>query len=610
MELVSKDKADSNGKGQQGVRTDNKGYQELGQAMPLPQAAGAKPSLLQYATCEIEPPVIDPDAEWKQTFDLIILVLILYSACAVPIAIAFAVESSGWQWYMEVSFSLLFLVDLVLNFNLGYYHDGLMVRTRKRIALRYFQGWFWIDAPSSVPVELIELYLTTVHDSEAPDGLAILRVLRMFRLVRLLRLLKVDQYLSRLEEEFEVNLRLMRLVQLIIKLLFISHLVGCGWMAMATLADEPDQPTWLTSFEIAYEESHMAAGEGSPLVSAARHLRLKSDDVSSDPTGQSGGGMALPLATRYFYSFYWALCTLVGSGSPDVVPVTDSERKYDACVALLSALVFGYVIGEISTLLASLDRQAALVEEKMDAVKEYLAWRQVPRDLSIKVRRYYEYYWTQASAFDENDILENLPPLMHNEVVKFVSAETLQKVPIFKRLDPSSHKYILPLLKPLACAPGDIIYKRGQESANLCFLVKGEVVMLAPTDDISVELRLTPTKLRIYDANHNEVLVLEGEKSVQGCFGHSIMQGRRRRHVCKASEKCEIQTLDKEDIVELFEKDPQNAMRLCLIVQQAYTRVDALQNFSSRQRIANMQGQGTMVGRVLKLCYSLPSHLH
>ena len=80
-------------------------------------------------------------------------------------------------------------------------------------------------------------------------------------------------------------------------------------------------------------------------------------------------------------------------------------------------------------------------------------------------------------------------------------------------------------------------HRRGQESANLCFLVKGELEFLSPVDDESVEMRLTPEKLAINDAMSREVLVLTNDDDhsdgVQGCFGHSVMKGERRRNNCR-----------------------------------------------------------------------------
>ena len=67
----------------------------------------------------------------------------------------------------------------------------------------------WIDAPSSVPVELIELLLP---NTSSASSLQTLRFLRLFRLA--LRLLKIDLYINLLEDYLETNLRPLRLVKL------------------------------------------------------------------------------------------------------------------------------------------------------------------------------------------------------------------------------------------------------------------------------------------------------------------------------------------------------------------------------------------------------------
>ena len=60
--------------------------------------------------------------------------------------------------------------------------------------------------------------------------------------------------------------------------------------------------------------------------------------------------------------------------------------------------------------------QAALVEEKTDAVKEYVAWRGLPRDLSVRVKKHYSFYYTRRAAFDEVELLEGLSPSLRSEV--------------------------------------------------------------------------------------------------------------------------------------------------------------------------------------------------
>ena len=82
--------------------------------------------------------------------------------------------------------------DVLFNFNTAYLDDTRWVISRPRIAVTYLQGWFWIDVPSSVPVELIDMFVEGDN-----DHLAMLRFLRLFRLLRLLRLLKVRLRLLR-----------------------------------------------------------------------------------------------------------------------------------------------------------------------------------------------------------------------------------------------------------------------------------------------------------------------------------------------------------------------------------------------------------------------------
>ena len=151
-----------------------------------------------------------------------------------------------------------------------------------------------------------------------------------------------------------------------------------------------------------------------------------------------------------------------------------------------------------------------LINERMDAVKEYLAWRQIPRDLGIRVRRYYEFFFTHKPIFDEGLILGELNPQLHSEVVQKIlsgtvsasgrsqghatlcccskpasaaphvpradlPSEQLGKLPIFHRLDPDFRLALFPLLKPISYMPGEVIFRKGDASRDLMFLLEGEV---------------------------------------------------------------------------------------------------------------------------------------
>lgn len=109
-----------------------------------------------------------------------------------------------------------------------------------------------------------------------------------------------------------------------------------------------------------------------------------------------------PSAAADVISVYWALATLSTVGYGDITPQNDFERQFTMFCLLVGTCAFAYIVSEIGTVIATFDRQATLIEERMDAIREWIQWRQLPRDLGVRMRRYYEHYWISQSVFDES----------------------------------------------------------------------------------------------------------------------------------------------------------------------------------------------------------------
>lgn len=209
-----------------------------------------------------------------------------------------------------------------------------------------------------------------------------------------------------------------RAMQLLVKLLFIAHLLGSGWYFMATLSHSSER-SWVLEYR---------------------------DGALLDAT----------VSRQYVASLYWALMTLTTVGYGDIVPANNREDIYSCVAMLIGAVAFAYTVGDIGALIVTLDRQAALVEEKMDAVKEYLGWRGIPRQLAIRVRRYYEHYYAYRTVFDEESILSSLNPSLHSEIVQFLVGETVGRIPLVAKLSPQFQEQMFPYFKPLSFAPQEV----------------------------------------------------------------------------------------------------------------------------------------------------------
>ena len=68
-----------------------------------------------------------------------------------PMRISFEMETPEWLFYMEVCIDIMFLLDIVLNFNTGFYLKGQLIMQRKMIAIDYISTWLFIDLISSLP---------------------------------------------------------------------------------------------------------------------------------------------------------------------------------------------------------------------------------------------------------------------------------------------------------------------------------------------------------------------------------------------------------------------------------------------------------------------------
>ena len=104
--------------------------------------------------------VFFPVGFYKGKWDTIILFLILYSAVMVPFRSCFHANPEGIVLDFEIMVTIFFLWDVILTFNTAYLEDERWVISRLQIAHRYLTGWFWIDAPASMPLELIEVLVS------------------------------------------------------------------------------------------------------------------------------------------------------------------------------------------------------------------------------------------------------------------------------------------------------------------------------------------------------------------------------------------------------------------------------------------------------------------
>ena len=111
----------------------------------------------------------------RRTWDVVILLLVLYTTIEVPFSIAFVSNKSRLDTTMEVLdivLTVVFVIDLVSNFITSIPEGEHESYDHRNIARRYVGGpWFWVDLVSCTPTSVFTLVAPNTMDPSILKGL-------------------------------------------------------------------------------------------------------------------------------------------------------------------------------------------------------------------------------------------------------------------------------------------------------------------------------------------------------------------------------------------------------------------------------------------------------
>lgn len=99
--------------------------------------------------------LIDPNSTGKAAWEVAGLFMIIYQSIAIPYRLCFEDNAKGGWRTLEDIIDFCFLLDILVNFNTGFYKKGHLNYSRKDIVINYCKTWFLIDLVASFPYNWI-----------------------------------------------------------------------------------------------------------------------------------------------------------------------------------------------------------------------------------------------------------------------------------------------------------------------------------------------------------------------------------------------------------------------------------------------------------------------
>ncbi len=362
-------------------------------------------------------------------WEVFILLLTIFVGIQAPLVIVFNLESEGWMFVMDIFVSVMFSIDILINFMTAFEErksivDKKLITDHGTIARKYLKGWFWIDFFATIPFDLLLSEISVL----ALGRLG--RMLRLFRLARLFRLIRIVQTMQRVNKSNIFNPSILRMVFLIFWIAFAAHFISSGWVFL-----------------------------------------------TANPDNLGNG-------TRYLRALYWTITTLTTIGYGDITPSTNAQMLYVIFIEITGAAMYGFIIGNIANLITNIDIAKNQYSERMEKINTFMKYRNIPFTLQERINNYYTYLWESRRGYDERSVLKDLPVSLKTQVSLFLNQDIIEKVPIFKGASQAFIKEVILNLEPVVFTPNDIIVSKGEPGYDMFFISSGSVAVVSEDENV------------------------------------------------------------------------------------------------------------------------------
>ncbi|CAI5929149.1 unnamed protein product [Closterium sp. NIES-65] len=362
--------------------------------------------------------------------------------------VAFDLRATGAWLFLDSCLSLVYLADVLLGFKTGYLtrekhvmgEGGVkmllpqqIVMDQRRIVWHYLRTWFVVDVLSSLPIDLI---ISALAQSSIGFWLS-----AALRLLKLLRLRRLGQATQQLRQSALAGLY-MEMTILVLQICMVCHVGACAFALIGRLETAPQ--SWLAAF-------NWSNGGAQETLESAPH------------------------GVVYAAAYYWAMVTFASVGYGDIHPVdTLAERLFATGYILVTSILLGYAIGQISSLIYSSRARRESVRQRCNTLHRFIEKEEIPEWLANRMMVSLTGKWQSelSQRFHEGDLVDALSDDLRADLFVHWWQRHVLPSPML----PHNHSFlahVFPCLILRRVAPADVIASEGEFTRHLYIVRSG-----------------------------------------------------------------------------------------------------------------------------------------
>lgn len=368
--------------------------------------------------------IFNPENTFKIIWDGLILLITFCDALSIPAIISFPSIDTEDLRQAELYFCLLFLADVFVQLNTGFYHKGHLNSDRTSIFYEYLRGTLILDILSTAP---LSLFIKTT------DLIKYILILKLYRIFKLYKYFETLELLLR-------DLTIMKVFyyfRIILSVALVLHWLTCLWFYISyyDITNFPD--TW-------------AVLEG-------RYESLK----------------------IYLKCFYYVITTTSTLGYGDYHPLGMNQCIFALFILVVGVIIFSFNITSVINNVIDHRKKKIDYQEKMINLNVYMKQNNLPDFVKFKLRRYLEYVTkhNQKSKIKENEILALLSDPLREEIFGYtVAGKLITNCKVFTQLyEGKIIRKLSKFIQNKIFGPNDVVFEEGDYSSLIYFITVGNV---------------------------------------------------------------------------------------------------------------------------------------
>jgi CRP-like cAMP-binding protein len=178
---------------------------------------------------------------------------------------------------------------------------------------------------------------------------------------------------------------------------------------------------------------------------------------------------------RYTNFLYWALSCSSAGAAGDVLGVTHKEKIFEIILLLFFKVYVAFITAEVATAVSSLKIAYSENLEKTETYNKWMENMKLSVELRQRVASYHELKWKKFKGLDENEILNDLPSSLKDNISENILRGMIEKSDLFSSVEKGFTMSFIKKLKFLVFNKEEYIFRKGDIAEDVYFIVEGTV---------------------------------------------------------------------------------------------------------------------------------------